>query len=221
MVAVVLIVAACSISGKSSATQTTPQATMKKEPAPLRSDSYTPTPVRTPDPSASPVVRGTPEIPASGILLDPPDLELIAASGQQTANQGDSYWQILNGLASEAHSRGIQLQDPPLQINRGETVRFDWSKQNANSESTLLELKLAIYPKEGNVVTIDSGRGTFSGFKAQTDPVATTTLSTSKPTWVADVPPGDYFITVHARWSNPIRPEKERFADYANLVTVH
>ena len=204
------VLSACSLNGSSKSTATTGVSSATQSTNP----SSTPiTQQATPAASSS----ATPD----GISLDPPLLVAHAQSGTQQANFGTFYWMISSGLAAQVNARGIQIQDQALHVTKGETVQFTWTNQNSQSDSTLQDLTISVFPEAESIVTATNATGTLKGFKASANPVTTGKLSTSNPTWNVNVDSGSYFVQVVATWSNPIvAGGKTRQCEYGFYFTV-
>ncbi len=153
--------------------------------------------------------------------LDPPYLVAHASSGTQKANVGTFYWMVSNGLAAQVNARGIEIQDKSLHVSKGETVQFTWENQNSQSDSTLQDLKIAVFPEKESIVTVEAASGTLKGFHPEGTPVASDTLSMTGPTWKVGVDSGSYFVQVVADWSNPIvKDGQPRHCEYGFYITV-
>lgn len=164
--------------------------------------------------------QGTPAITVHPIILAPPILVAHSGSAAQQSSFGSYYWMITNGLADKASARGIEIQKDPLQVAKSGALTFTWTQQNSQSDSTLKDLKLEVYPKDSSIATVVTGQGTMTGFMAMGQPVATATLDMKNPSWTVNVDSGDYFVRVLADWSNPIVPAKPRNCEYGFHVTV-
>jgi hypothetical protein len=150
------------------------------------------------------------------MTVEPPKFTLIAQSGEQQANRGNYFWQRQdNGVAMEVASRGIPVHEQPLEVARGEQLRIEAS---GGPPPETLELK--VYPKEGNHGLISTNVDAIDGFNPTTPPLSETSLQGGDLVWTADLEPGDYFLWMKGTWSNPIRPERSRDAEYSFLLHV-
>jgi hypothetical protein len=128
------------------------------------------------------IVNGTPQV-VNPIILAPPILVVQAASGTQDGNFGSYYWMIDSGLADKAAARGIEIQKDPLKVKQGETIQLSWKQQNSKSDSTLTDLTISAYPEDKSIVTVTTGQGTLTGFKASGTPMTTDKLPPTSTSW--------------------------------------
>ncbi|MGA7672945.1 MAG: hypothetical protein WBW04_21185 [Nitrolancea sp.] len=202
LLAGVLLLTACSLSGSSDKTPTTGLSATGTSSGTPATDSGTPS--------------GTPDV----IQLAPPVLVANSGTETQPGNYGSYYWMISSGLADKANARGIEIQKTALDVAKGSTVQFTWDQQNSQSDSTLTGLSIEVYPEESSIETVTVAQGTMQGFKASGTPVATTSIPISNSSWAADVPAGNYFVLIKADWSNPIVSSKPRNCEYGFLFKV-
>jgi hypothetical protein len=209
-----MVLSACSLTGSSTGTANSATST---QPGTSGQPTGTAAANATMPASGTPAAVGTPD----AVSLDPPLLVANTSSDTQKAHYGTFYWMISNGLAAQVNSRGIQIHDKALHVANGETVQFAWENQNSQSDSTLQDITLAVFPEDQSIVTQTSGSGTLKGFQAGDNPLKTDKLSTSDPSWKVDVGSGSYFVQVVANWSNPIVPGgKTRNCEYGFYITV-
>ena len=160
----------------------------------------------------------TPSVTASPspMTLDPPTFTLVANSGKQQAYTGEFFWQRQdNGLAAEIKAPGIQVQEKPLIVKRGEQVRIEVSNGPAPDS-----IELKAYPKEGNHKPISTTKEAIDAFVPATDPVTTASLGAGAVTWTAEIEPGEYFLWMKGTWANPILPTRSRTVEYSFLLQV-
>ncbi|MCX2726701.1 hypothetical protein OO015_04235 [Thermomicrobium sp. 4228-Ro] len=171
---------------------------------------------------STPPVTGTPTAGTAPIVLQPPNLVLRGAAGEQTATLGPFFWVLDSGFAGETSAPGlVPPSDRPLPVRSGETLRFALSEDRPPQT-----VKLAVYPQEGNFEKIAGDPAAPEGFVVKTDPVAQAQppLEGSGFSWtVPELPAGSYFIRVEIEWpqhpKNP-RPDKLPRAVYAFWVQV-
>ncbi len=182
----------------------------------------TATAVASPIGASTPPVTSTPTAGTAPIVLQPPNLVLQGAAGEQTATLGPFFWVLDSGFAGETSAPGlVPPSDQPLPIQVGETLHFALSEDRPPQT-----VKLAVYPQEGNFEKIAADPGAPEGFVVKTDPVTETepTVEGSGFSWtVPELPAGSYFIRVEIEWpqhpKNP-RPDKVPRAVYAFWVQV-
>ncbi len=211
LLALITLLPACSVgksSNKTSASTVPPIATSTNALTPSAGTSATP---------GDSV--GTPPVPQTNRLM-PPDLIAHAKSGEQLGNFGAFYWQNSYGLVADTHAVAFEIQPDMLKLAQGEKISFTWRYQNSQSDTTLKTLDLSIYPSAGNLKSVQTSGKTLTGFSPQTAPTAKASIPVTSPSWSVSVPSGEYFIVVHATWSNPIGDHHERDSDYSFHVQV-
>ncbi len=162
---------------------------------------------------------GTPVVPQTKRLL-PPDLIVHAKAGEQLGNFGAWYWQNSYGLVADTHAVAYEIQPDMLQLTQGEAISFTWRYQNSQSDTTLQTVDLTVYPAAGNLKTVATSGKTLTGFWPQTDATTKATLTAATPSWTVDLPSGEYYIVIHATWSNPIGDHHERDSNYSFHVKM-
>lgn len=208
-----VITSACSV-GSSNSKVTATSSVRPVATTDVASPSSSTTGLATPDGSV-----GTPPVPQTN-RLNPPDLIVHAKAGEQLGSFGAWFWQNSYGLVADTHAQAFVIQPEAIQLEQGEKISFTWRFQNSQSDTTLQTLDLSVYPAAGNKKSVDVSGETLTGFWPQTDPTAKASLTLTAPSWSVDMPAGEYFIVVHATWSNPIGDHKERNSDYSFHVQV-
>ncbi len=210
-----LLIGASACSVGSSNSDKTP--TSNAQPVATSTNAVSPSPTAgaaTPDDGL-----GTPVVPQTNRLL-PPDLILHAKAGEQLGNFGAWFWQNSYGLVADTHAVAYEIQPDMTQLAQGEEISFTWRYQNSQSDTTLQTVDLTVYPAAGNTKSVPTSGKTLTGFWPQTDATTKATLTPASPSWSVNLPSGEYFIVVHATWSNPIGDHHERDSDYSFHVQV-
>lgn len=187
--------------------------------------SPTPTPRPTPvPPSPTPAALATPNatrtIPPNAIVVQPPDVYLVAESGEQKASFGAYYWVHESGYGADVTSKGFEIQPEPLAVRAGEAVHVEFRGDPAPEQ-----VVLDVFPEAGNKDRIAPQEGALVAFIPTTDPVisAQPDGSNGAYVWVVDLQPGTYFVRLRAEWAepplNPV-PGRKPTAEYSFYVTV-
>ena len=213
LVAAMLLVTGCRL-GRDETTATpvvNPGATRPAETAVV---APTPTtPVRQPP-------TPTPTLEPGAILVQPPDVYLVARSGEQKAAFGAFYWVHESGYAADVTSSGFEIQFEPLVVQAGETLRIE-----IRGEPLPETITLEVFPEEGNKDRIGPQPDAMVAFIPKTEPIASADLagSSGQYTWTADLLPGTFFIRLRATWPepaiNPV-PGRQPRAQYSFFIQV-
>jgi hypothetical protein len=150
--------------------------------------------------------------------IAPEEFYMISSAGQQTGWPRTYFWSDPEEIvAIEMQGYYVPLHDEPLVVEPGETLSFEWERDDIDPES----ISIRVYPREENfeedVATRD---GDSDAFAPNTDPLTTEEIDAVDAEWTVDLEEGEYFLLVDTGWPTPEGWPREREAQFAFWIIV-